>query len=316
MSFALIPLFAGLVLLCLALAPLLDTQLLFFDLSSHFPLQAALGAAVILLLCLPWWKRWAVRWGMVTLLFAAVGNGAWLYPNWISESGLKIKGTPDLIIAELNVQTSNRDFEATIAWLQRNKHDVFVAVEVDRGWLNAFSTLSAQYPHHRSNSRDDNFGLAVYSRFPIVQSHKIKLPVVPVPAYFLRLDVRGRAVRLAAIHTVPPLSQNLLLARNESLKTISQWVAEEPGTPSVVIGDLNSAPFAAPFREFLNRSGLSDSRLGQGMIATWPSYFPSAARVPIDYILNSRHMRTLELKVGYHVGSDHLPLLGKFVFVK
>jgi len=107
---------------------------------------------------------------MLTLLFAAVGNGAWLYPNWISGSGVNFMSRPDLTIAQLNVQISNREFEATIGWLQRNKPDVFVAVEVDRGWLNAFSTLSALYPYRRSNPRDDNFGLAVYSRFPIVQS--------------------------------------------------------------------------------------------------------------------------------------------------
>jgi len=55
MPFALIPLLAGLVQLSLAVATLLDTQLVFFDLLSHFSLQAALCSVVVLILCLPWW---------------------------------------------------------------------------------------------------------------------------------------------------------------------------------------------------------------------------------------------------------------------
>ena len=214
MSFALIPLALGLGFLCLALAPLFDTKLIFFDLLSHFPLQAALGAAGAFVLCLPWWKNVAVRWCLVVLLCACLGNGAWLYPYWNKFPKAGDLATPDLTIAQLNVQTSNRDFQATIGWLRRMKPDIFVAEEVDSGWFKAFSTLSAHFPYHVSHPRSDNFGLAVFSRFPIVHSQEIRLPVVPVPAYLLRLDVAGRAVRLAAIHTVPPRSQNLVTARN------------------------------------------------------------------------------------------------------
>ena len=142
------------------------------------------------------------------------------------------------------------------------------------------------------------------------------MPVIPVPALFLRLDVAGRTVRLAAIHTVPPLSQKSVTARNLSLEMIGQWVAGEVGTPTFVVGDLNITPFAAPFRDFLNHSGLSDARAGQGVLATWPSFLPSIARIPIDFILHDRHLRTLTLNQGEHIGSDHTPILGEFTFVK
>ena len=314
MSFALIPLALGLGFLCLALAPLFDTKLIFFDLLSHFPLQAALGAAGAFVLCLPWWKNVAVRWCLVVLLCACLGNGAWLYPYWNKFPKAGDLATPDLTIAQLNVQTSNRDFQATIGWLRRMKPDIFVAEEVDSGWFKAFSTLSAHFPYHVSHPRSDNFGLAVFSRFPIVHSQEIRLPVVPVPTYLLRLDVAGRAVRLAAIHTVPPRSQNLVTARNLSLEMIGQWVAEEPGTPTFVVGDLNITPFAAPFRAFIDDGGLSDSRAGQGLLATWPTSLPSFVRIPIDYILYDRHLRTTSLISGPRNGSDHLPLLGTFEF--
>jgi endonuclease/exonuclease/phosphatase (EEP) superfamily protein YafD len=316
MSLALIPLMLGLGFLCLALAPLFDTKLLIFDLLSHFPLQAALGAAGVFVLCLPWRRKTTVNWGLLVLLCAVLGNGAWLYPYWNNIAKADDPGRPDLTIAQLNVQRSNRDFEATIGWLRRVKPDVFVVEEVDSGWFKALSTLSARFPYQVSEPQSGNFGLAVFSRFPIVRSRKTGLPLVPVPAIFLRLDVAGRAVRLAAIHTVPPESQALVTARNLSLEVIGQWVAEEPGTPTFVVGDLNITPFAAPFRAFTDYSGLGDARAGQGLLVTWPTYVPSFARIPIDYILHNRHLRTLTLKTGGHNGSDHAPILGEFMFAK
>jgi endonuclease/exonuclease/phosphatase (EEP) superfamily protein YafD len=123
-------------------------------------------------------------------------------------------------------------------------------------------------------------------------------------------------VRLAAIHTVPPQSQGLVTARNQSLAAIGQWAAEEPGTPTIVVGDLNTSPFAAPFRALLKYSGLRDGRAGRGVLATWPTYFPAWARIPLDYILHDRHLRTLRLETGGPNGSDHLPVIGEFIFVK
>lgn len=306
----------GLGFLCLALAPLLDTKLVFFDLISHFPLQGAVGAAGVLLVSLPWWKNPVVRWGLVASLCAVVANGAWLYPYWNKFAHTGDLDGPDLRIAQLNVLTSNRDFEATIRWLRRVKPDVLVAGEVDRGWLKALSSLSGLFPYQVSRPRSDNFGLAVFSRFPIVHSREIGLPVIPVPAYFLRLDVAGRSVRLAAIHTVPPMSQKTVTARNSSLELIGQWVAGEPAIPTLVVGDLNITPFAAPYRDFIKYSGLTDARAGQGLLATWPTFFPQIFRIPIDYILHDRHLRTLTLKSGDHNGSDHLPILGEFIFVQ
>jgi endonuclease/exonuclease/phosphatase (EEP) superfamily protein YafD len=110
-----------------------------------------------------------------------------------------------------------------------------------------------------------------------------------------RLRRRGKTRCIKSLHP------------NDLSKTLS---------PAFVVGDLNITPFAAPFRAFINHSGLRDSRAGRGILATWPGFWPSIARIPIDYILHYRHLRTLALKTGRHHGSDHLLMLGEYMFVQ
>lgn len=312
MSFALVPLIAGLGLLCLAIAPLFDTRIFIFDWLSHFPLQAAVAASGLFLLSLPWWKSSRVRYGLIVLLCAALGNGAWLYPYWMGQAGPVSPVTADITIAQMNVQRVNREFARTLDWVRRVRPDVFVALEVDKAWSQALSELSDFLPYRIIHPRGDNFGLAIYSRFPFLHRQEISLPKYPAPAYLLRLSVAGRIVRLGAIHTLPPLSQDVLSARNLSLEEIGQWAASEPNIPTFVVGDLNVTPFAAPFRSFLKGATLRDPRVGRGLLGTWPSQLPLLFRLPIDYILHNRHVRALSLTAGGHLGSDHVPLVGAF----
>lgn len=292
--------------------PLFDSGVLYFDILSHFPTYACLAASIVLAFSIFWRGEVVVRWGLASLLVAILANSAWLIPYLPIKNDKSRTFNEDLRVAQFNVLLSNRDFDGVIRWLRRVDPDVLVVQEVDTRWVSEISSLSALFPHWVARPRPDNFGIAIFSRYPITQHKEIRLPVYPVPALLTRLDVAGRVVRLAAVHTVPPVSSRNLTARNLSLKTIADWVREEPNTPTLVVGDLNCTPFAAPLRGFLDDSGLKDVRVGRGLHNSWPNGLPALLRIPIDYILHNTALEPLTLTSGPPLGSDHLPLTATY----
>lgn len=310
------PLLIGFGLLCAAALPLFNSGIFFFDLLSHFPTYGCSLAGVMFVVSLFWWRRRVVRWGLALLVGAALANGAWLLPYWPASGAQAEAGAPDLRIAQLNVLVVNRNFPAVITWLRRVRPHILVVEEVDTGWVKAISALSDLFPYSISRPRPDNFGIAVFSRFPITHSEAISLPIFGVPALLTRLDVAGRPVRLAAVHTIPPKTQRFLTSRNLSFKVIANWAAAEPDTPTLVVGDLNCTPFAAPFRDFLDYGGLEDARVGRGLHQSFPFRLPALLRIPIDFILHNAELKPLSLTSGPPLGSDHLPLVGDYKFVR
>ena len=81
--------------------------------------------------------------------------------------------------------------------------------------------------------------------------------------------------------------------------------------PTMLMGDLNTTPWAPTFRDFLDSSGMRDSRGGFGLQVTWPTYLPPLL-IPIDHALVSPDISVRHFEVGPSVGSDHYPLLLDF----
>ena len=88
------------------------------------------------------------------------------------------------------------------------------------------------------------------------------------------------------------------------------WLAGllDEGRPMIVAGDLNLTPWSPFFREFVDRSGLRDSRRGFGVQATWPSRLGMAG-IPMDHVLVSQDGSVIDRRVGPSFGSDHRPVI-------
>jgi endonuclease/exonuclease/phosphatase (EEP) superfamily protein YafD len=74
------------------------------------------------------------------------------------------------------------------------------------------------------------------------------------------------------------------------------------------MGDLNATPWSRPFRRFVGRSGLCDSRAGFGVQASFPAA-SALLRIPIDHVLVSCVIGVRNRRIGRDVGSDHLPVI-------
>ena len=270
------------------------------DLTSHFRWYWLL-AAVGCLTAAVWKRRWAA--GAAALLAVAL-NLVPILPYWLPSDQADGGGAP-LEIISLNVLADNTDTDRTIAYLRHRGADVVVLLEVSRTWADALDELDALYPHRVVEPRDDKFGIAVLSQWPL-EEPRVITPADGPPAVVTVLRREASACLLVAVHPPAPVSADWSAWRDTQLAAFGQLVAVAD-RPTILAGDLNATPWCFGFRRLVATSGLRDSAVGRGIQATWNAHRP-VPRIPIDHVLVSPDILVLSREVGRDVGSDHLPV--------
>lgn len=208
----------------------------------------------------------------------------------------------------LNVHTESTGYAAVRALIDEVRPDVIGLVEVSPRWLAELEPAVAGYPGRLVDPRIDNFGVALFARWPLAGS--IERLGQPTPSAVGDLDLAGTHLRLLLVHPPPPASADLFDAQRSVLDAAAD-VAR--GSASVVVmGDFNATPWSGPFRRFAARSGLCDSRAGFGVEATFPAW-SWLLRIPIDHLFGSCAIGVRERWVERDVGSDHLPVVTDLV---
>jgi endonuclease/exonuclease/phosphatase family metal-dependent hydrolase len=170
------------------------------------------------------------------------------------------------------------------------------------------------------------FGNAVLSRYPIADAEVIDLPAHALHEAILAGKKRGvlvtlalhegRRLQIAAVHLEHRLEEVRVQGAREIVR---QLKARALPTPTLVVGDLNSAPEGDPAHQtdeaganalhvLLEEGGLSAAAAGR----TFPA---DAPRFVIDWILTSPELSTTSLEVVPSLESDHRPVLASVRFV-
>jgi hypothetical protein len=79
-------------------------------------------------------------------------------------------------------------------------------------------------------------------------------------------------------------------------------------SPLVVAGDFNTTPYSPYFGDWLDESGLTDSRRGRTLSVSWPATFPWIG-IPIDHVAVNDGFSILSHRRLPNFESDHYGLL-------
>ena len=278
----------------------------FWDLLSHFRVQyffGLFGVAVILL---------ALRRRLAAAIFGALAlvNLGVILPLYWGGDTAPPAGIRPVRVMLANVHRANRDFAAVAAAVRRFAPDMVVLEEVDERWLAELEPAMVGY-RCTKEPRTDNFGLAFFSKFPVIQAKVIYIGGAEVPSIMAEVETPQGRVTVLATHPLPPLGREYSRWRNEQLAKLPRWV-RGASSPVLLLGDLNCSPWSPSFSRLLRESGLKDSARGRGVQPTWPSnnFF---LRIPLDHCLYSPAITVVRREVGPAVGSDHFPLIVDFV---
>jgi endonuclease/exonuclease/phosphatase (EEP) superfamily protein YafD len=236
----------------------------------------------------------------------ALLNIAVLLPRFESRPPVPANA-PSLKLLLANVHTDNRDHDSLLRLLAREQPDIIALLEVNDTWLHAVASLEKSHPYVRKVPRSDNFGIALYSRFPFDEARTIYLGTAEVPSIQATISFGpNRALRILATHPLPPGNAENVTLRDQQLAAIATWSTNSATTPAVVIGDLNCAPWSPVFRRLLVDGSLQDT--GRGITPTWPVK-PWFLRIPLDHCLVTASILTNDHRVGPDIGSDHFPII-------
>ncbi len=297
----------GLVLTCVfSVATAFDQWHRYLELFSHFRLQY-LGASVLLALAFLVLRRraWFLL-GLAAVLF----NGWFVVPWYLTDErvpGVAAEGGVTVKILLANVLISNDNAAPFLALIGDERPDLIVIQEATPAWIDALQGIAADYPHSVLEPRDDPFGIALYSRFPLDATAVIESAPFGTPDLVATAVLDGARLRIISTHPVPPIGAEHYRARNMALDRIAKLAARAP-PPVVVVGDLNTTVWAQHYRRFVKVSGLRHAGRGFGIRPTWP-LFLLPAMIPIDHCLVSDDIGVLDFSVGADIDSDHLPIL-------
>ena len=278
------------------------------ELLTHFRVQATLTGVLLAMVCAA--LRMRIRSAAVCGLAALH-----LFPvlPYLVPSGLpRSVGLPHVRLLQVNVLTANRQHEAVENLVVDKKPDILALLEVNERWLEALAGLHTRYPHRIERPQNDNFGIALFSRFPLDDLHFRRLHHDDVYMLVGRFTLGSTPVTLVVAHPVPPSGPAYSALRNEQLDELSEIVRGFQASEVILLGDLNTSPWSPVYRRFEQSIGLRNGARGFGLRPTWPTGF-RPLMIPLDHCLLSSGLRAVSLETGPEVGSDHLPVLVEIV---
>jgi endonuclease/exonuclease/phosphatase (EEP) superfamily protein YafD len=275
------------------------------DLLSHFVVQSAAcsaGSLAILSIC-----QRRVLAGVASVLLLI--NLSRIVPMYLAEEP-EVGSGPTVRALAANLHRDNREHDRFIDLVQSGRPDFFVVMEIGDDWVRSLQGLSDSYPYSIAQPREDNFGIALFSRWPI-KGHRVHdLSQTRLPTLVASLDVRGQELTILATHPLPPIGRARSELRNQQLAEVGMLAANLPN-PKLILGDLNITSWSPYFSELLRRSGMRDGRCGSGVQPSWPA-LPWLFRIPIDHTLVSADIHVVHRELGPPIGSDHRPVVIEF----
>ena len=277
----------------------------FAELFSHFRLYYLLIQALLVLTFLHSRNHIAL---IATLLLAA--PNAWYVgpylPALIAHPTEAAAAGSSVSITAVNLNFLNDDYAGARSYIKAAAPDVLILQEYTHLWDAELDELRSVYPFHIIHARDGVFGMAVYSRLPLRDSHILDLGPAEVVNIRTRVELERENIVLYALHLFPPTSREWAGLRNIQLVNLAAKAQREEGA-LIVVGDLNLTPYSPLFDRLLADSGLRDARKPQGLHVTWPT-FPLPLWIPIDHCLTNENVRVTDVRRGPDAGSDHYPL--------
>lgn len=276
-----------------------------FELVDHFRLHMALLAVIF-----AFFGATRGRWGLACVGFlVAVVQGASPLDGADTDRVADM-ATPEVRLMTWNVLGANTDLDAVVAALEAADAEVVAIVELRPPLARRLATLT-RWPHQHLHPRPDNFGVGLLSKYPLNEVQVVTAPGRQgwPPSLEAQITIHGRPLTVIATHPPPPVNEDMADHRNMMLSDLANRAsaaAHQEDHEAVILGDLNTTPWAAPVYP-LDRAHFRAARLPWHYQATWPAALGPLG-LPIDHIYMSGGLWPIASEVGPAAGSDHRSL--------
>ena len=211
-----------------------------------------------------------------------------------------------------NTWLRQRDHTSLAEYLESADADTIVLQEIGHAQADALHTRLSSYPYAYTEPGLD--GAVVFSRWPILEARTVRLGEKGTPAAWVVIRWRDVDTTVLGVHLHWPLGGRSARLRNQELAHVAAYARSVTG-PLLVAGDFNTTPWSSHFQDMIRASGLGNCAAGRAIAGSWPAQFMPLG-IAIDHCLASHHWRSLNVRTGPRLGSDHLPVVADLMLLQ
>jgi endonuclease/exonuclease/phosphatase (EEP) superfamily protein YafD len=214
-------------------------------------------------------------------------------------------GARDIKLVTFNMQAS--DARAAVRFLLEEDPDIAVLQEVAPGQVKTLRTgLNARYPHSLVCAGSPRCDAAIFAKRPWADSgHREWTEESPEMVWVEIDDPEIGRLRVVGVHFSLPFRAERQTRQIARLIALSGDVAG----PLIVAGDFNMTPWSYRLQRLLGGAGL---RRHATFLRSWPTdgqYRLPAPVFLIDHVLTTPDIKSVSIRIGPNLGSDHLPAI-------
>jgi endonuclease/exonuclease/phosphatase family metal-dependent hydrolase len=234
-------------------------------------------------------KRWVAALGVILV----VAILAWIKTDYV-RSATQASAGDGLKIVLWNIARPSDKEDAFVSVLKQTAGDIFVLAESGGSSERRHKFWTSHFPDHHVSLLGG--GVALISRYPISNA------VMHKAGYRTRFGVYDLDTPFGPMSVVAAdLASNPFVRRKPLIDRAHDLAVSKPH-PAIVLGDFNTPHTSAFFDDFHRSFQHAFEQSGNGLITTWPAFFPLLA---LDHIWLSKHFAVLRASVRRTWHSDH-----------
>ena len=239
------------------------------------------------------------------------------YP-WVSllkapPSPARTQRGEDISILQFNIHYINQDIDQFVRYVRElNFPDIIVIQEATPEIQHDLRSLKAHYPYRVEAPEEGAYGMILFSKLPIIKAEQnlFKTHAHLYTVIEFTTLLQHIPFTLIELHAISP-TRDPLHQRKQELEEIGTILSLLPNEHKMLVGDLNTTPYSAYFRNLQEKSGLQNAMQGLRTEGTWPSFLLSFLRIPLDHLLVSKTIGVVSQTIGPDLGSDHMSVLSR-----
>jgi endonuclease/exonuclease/phosphatase family metal-dependent hydrolase len=223
---------------------------------------------------------------------------------------------PQLRVLSANLYEGGADPASLVNLVRSTNADVVALEELTPDLLQSLSDdgLSALMPYQESSPRGFAGGTALFSKYPLSDSGRVRLLNGFVESYGTVSVPGARPVEVTVVHYCAPADPTQMACWRYGVSQVPS--ATPKGAIKLLVGDFNLTDDYTAFQKILG-TGYRDAGVvaGKSLTATWPFDGKPLPPVTLDHVVADRRLGINGYSVHAIKGSDHRAVLASLNLV-
>ncbi|MCA5004560.1 endonuclease/exonuclease/phosphatase family protein [Sphingobacterium sp. WQ 366] len=310
------------ILFILHILPFFKNQHWVFRVPDFIRPQLLFLQLLTLVFTIIYWNKIEYSWAILLMLLLCIAYNFYVFARFTKfwrDNKFKPseQHSQHVKIISVNVYQFNSEYERFVQMIRKEQPDIFLTMESNQEWENAFQELKDDYPNFKEIALENTYGMHFYSKLNIRNMKVHYFVADDLPSIEAELETEdGYRFVFFGVHPPPPspTEEETSKERDGDLLSLAKQ-AKKQNLPVVITGDFNTVAWSSVSILFKKASGLIDARYGRGYLATFHAKY-WFFRIPLDLLYHSPDVFVDDLKILPSIGSDHFPMCCTFYIDK